>query len=149
MAPLIVMLAAWVGFRIAGVAGFHAADSWIGALRFALAFMFFFTSVSHVIPRTRAEMIRMVPPAFKHPLFLVALAGSLEAVGAVGLLVPVLLRPSAVALAALLVAMFPANIHAARAGLSVGGRRAMPLGLRLPLQLLWITLLVLIAVHDG
>jgi hypothetical protein len=28
------MLVAWVGFRVAGVAGFNAADSWVGALRF-------------------------------------------------------------------------------------------------------------------
>ena len=60
-------------------------------------------------------------------------------------------RPLAVtlALAALLTAMFPANVHAARAGLSVGGRRAMPLRFRLPLQLFWIGLLVVVAVHDG
>jgi uncharacterized membrane protein len=149
MAPLIVMLVAWAGFRLAGVAGFHAADSSIGAFRCALAVMFCFTSVSHFVPRTRAEMIRMVPPMFGHPAFLVALTGILEAACAVGLLVPALVRPAAIALAALLIAMFPANVRAARTGLSVGGRRAMPLGLRLPLQLFWIGLLVLVAVHDG
>src|SRR5262245_23708963 len=50
MVPLIVMLIACLGFRIAGIAGFNVADSWIGALRFALAVMFFFTSVSHFVP---------------------------------------------------------------------------------------------------
>ena len=88
----------------------------------------------------------MVPPALEHPEFLVAFTGTLEAIGAVGLMVPALVRTAAIGLALLLVAMFPANVHAARAGLSVGGRRAMPLTLRLPLQLLWIGLLVWVAV---
>jgi uncharacterized membrane protein len=146
MAPLIVMLVAWVGFRLAGVAGFDAADSWIDALRFALAVMFLFTSVSHFVPKTRMEMVRMVP-ALRHAEALVTLTGILEAAGAVGLLVPSLVRPAAIGLAAMLVAMFPANVHAARAGLSVGGRRAMPLALRFPLQVLWMALLTLTAWH--
>jgi len=37
--------------------------------------------------------------------------------------------------------MLPANIHAAREGLIVAGRRAMPLLWRLPLQLFWIVAL--------
>jgi uncharacterized membrane protein len=39
---------------------------------------------------------------------------------------------------ALLVAMFPANLHAARVGVVVAGRRAMPIVWRAPLQLFWI-----------
>jgi uncharacterized membrane protein len=148
MAPLIIMLVAWVAFRIAGIAGFHAADFSIASLRFALAAMFIFTGVSHFVPRTRGEMIRMVPPALGHQAFFVTLTGVLELIGAVGLLVPSLVRPAAIALAALLIAMFPANVHASRAGLSVGGRRAMPLKLRLPLQLIWIGLLLLVGMHD-
>jgi uncharacterized membrane protein len=143
------MLLGWVSFRFAGVAGFQAANSWIGSLRFALAIMFLFTAASHFAPRTRAQMILMVPPAFAHPALLVTLTGLLEAVGAVGLLVPSLVRPAATALAALLVAVFPANVHAARARLEIGGRRAMPLPLRLPLQLFWIGLLVLVAARGG
>jgi uncharacterized membrane protein len=38
-------------------------------------------------------------------------------------------------------AMFPANVHAAREGLMVAGRRATPLVWRLPLQLFWIAAL--------
>ena len=48
---------------------------------------------------------------------------------------------AASALIALLVAMFPANINAARGGLVIAGRRAMPLVWRLPLQLFWIAAL--------
>jgi uncharacterized membrane protein len=46
-----------------------------------------------------------------------------------------------IATAFLLMAMFPANVHAAREGLMVAGRRATPLVWRLPLQLFWIAAL--------
>jgi uncharacterized membrane protein len=139
MAPLIVMVAGWVAFRLAAAAGFlHAAGSWSGALRFALALMFLFTGAAHFVPRGRAEMTRMVPPRLPRPDLLVTLTGILELLGAAGLLVPGLVRASAYALIALLVAMFPANVRAARMHLSVAGRPAMPLALRLPLQLFWV-----------
>jgi uncharacterized membrane protein len=147
MAPLIIMIVAWIAFRIAGMVGFAPSDSWNASMRFALAVMFFFTAVSHFVPKTRDELIKMVPPAFGHPAALVTLTGFLETAGATGLLVPVLVRPAALALAALMVAMFPANIRAARNGLSVGGHPAMPLRFRLPLQLLWIAMLAAVAVH--
>ena len=51
MAPLIVMLAAWLVARSVGATGLWLqADSWTGALRIALAAMFVFTAVSHSIP---------------------------------------------------------------------------------------------------
>jgi uncharacterized membrane protein len=83
-------------------------------------------------------MTRMVPPGLPRPGLLVTLTGILELIGAAGLLVPGLVRVSALALIALLVAMFPANIRAARLHLTVAGRPAMPLALRLPLQVFWI-----------
>lgn len=138
MAPLALMLVGWVGFRTAGVFGFEAADSTLGALRFALVLMFGFTAVSHVVPRTRADFTRMVPPWLPAPAMLVTLTGVLELAGAVGLMVPDLIRPAAFALAALLAAMAPANVYAVRAGMEVAGRPASPLVWRLPLQLFWI-----------
>ena len=60
MAPLIVMLAAWLVARSVGTTGLWLqADSWTGALRIALAAMFVFTAVSHFHPRTRPDLIRM------------------------------------------------------------------------------------------
>jgi hypothetical protein len=62
MAPPIVMLAAWLVARSVGNTGLWLqADSWTGALRIALAAMFVFTAVSHFHPRTRPDLIRMVP----------------------------------------------------------------------------------------
>lgn len=141
MAPLIVMLVGWVGFRLAGWAGFVAASTWVGALRFALALMFAFTAVSHFHPRTRPDLVRMVPAGLPSPGLLVSLTGVLELIGALGLLMPVLVRPAAYALIALLVALFPANVNAARKQLIVAGRPATPLIVRLPLQVFWIACL--------
>ncbi|HSL22207.1 MAG TPA: hypothetical protein VK886_11785, partial [Vicinamibacterales bacterium] len=75
------------------------------------------------------------------PGLLVTATGALELLGAVGLLLPQALPAAAYGLIALLVAMLPANVHAAREGLMVAGRRATPLLWRLPLQLFWIAAL--------
>src|SRR5215468_10170978 len=104
MAPLVIMMIAWVGFRIGGFVGLGAANSWASSLRFALAAMFLFTAVSHFAPRIRAELIRMVPPSLPRPALLVTLTGFLEAAGAVGMLIPALARPAALGLAAMLLA---------------------------------------------
>lgn len=142
MAPLIVMLATWLAARLLGFAEmWPQADSWTGALRIALAAMFVFTAASHFHPRTRPDLIRMVPSSLPAPALLVTATGVLELLGAIGLLLPQTLQAAAYGLIALLVAMFPANIHAAREGLVIAGRRAMPLLWRLPLQLFWIAAL--------
>ena len=139
MIPFIVMVVGCVAFRLLGAVNvLPAAGSWSGALRFALALMFLFTGAAHFFPRGRTEMTRMVPPGLPRPDVLVAVTGIFELLGAAGLLVPGLVRASAYALIALLVALFPANVRAARMHLMVAGRPAMPLAIRLPLQLIWI-----------
>jgi uncharacterized membrane protein len=142
MAPLAVMLAAWAVARSIGFTGvWPQADSWSGALRMGLATMFVSTAVSHFHPRTRPDLMRMVPTSLPAPALLVTATGVLELVGAIGLLLPQALPAAAYGLIALLVAMFPANVYAARQGLMVAGRRATPLLWRLPLQLFWISAL--------
>ena|SRR5215831_14213536 len=142
MAPLIVMFAAWLIARSIGATNLWPyADSWVGALRIALATMFTFTAVSHFHPRTRPDLVRMVPAMFPAPTLLVTATGVLELAGAIGLMLPGALPVAAYGLIALLVAMFPANVHAAQKGLAIGGRRATPLLFRLPLQLFWIAAL--------
>lgn len=146
MAPLIVMLVCWVAARSAGLAGlWHEANSWSGALRFALAGMFAFTAIAHFHPRTRPGLIRMVPSGLPAPRLLVTATGVFELLGAISLLVPRVAAAAAYGLAVLLAAMFPANVHAARAGVIVAGRRATPIVWRLPLQFFWIAALWWIA----
>jgi uncharacterized membrane protein len=142
MAPLFVMLAGWLIARAIGATGvWSPADSWSGALRIGLAAMFVFTAVSHFHPRTRPDLIRMVPTSLPAPAPLVTATGVVELLGAIGLLVPQALPAAAYGLIALLVAMFPANVRAAREELMIAGRRATPLVWRLPLQLFWIAAL--------
>jgi len=142
MAPLVVMIAAWLIARVIGATGLWLqVDSWTAALRIALAVMFAFTAISHFHPRTRPELIRMVPASLPAPGFLVSATGVLELLGASGLIVQQALPWAAYGLIALLVAMFPANVQAARTGLTVAGRPATPLLWRLPLQLFWIAAL--------
>jgi uncharacterized membrane protein len=142
MAPLIFMLGVWLVARLIGSTGLWLqADSWNGALRIALAAMFVFTATSHFHPRTRGDLIRMVPASLPAPALLVSVTGVLELLGAIGLLVARALPAAAYGLIALLVAMFPANVHAARSGMMIAGRRATPLLWRLPLQLFWIAAL--------
>lgn len=146
MAPLIVMLVAWLLVRAIGFSGiWDQADSWAGALRFAFAAMFTFTAISHFHSRTRPDLVRMVPAGLPAPGLLVTITGILELLGAIGLLMPRIATMAAYALSALLVAMFPANVRAARAGVVVVGRRAAPLIWRLPLQLFWIAALLWVA----
>ena len=150
MAPLVVMIFGWVGFRLMGALGtLQAGATWSGALRYAMAAMFIFTAVSHFHPRTRPDLISMVPPMLPMPGVLVTLTGILEAIGALGLLVPPLVPLAAVALSGLLIAMFPANIYAAINNLTIAGRAATPLALRLPMQLFWIGALWWIARTEG
>ncbi len=142
MAPLIVMLAVCVVARTLGGTGvWLAVDSWRDALRIGLAGMFVFTAMSHFIPRTRTDLIRMVPASVPAASLLVTATGLLELTGAVALLIPQARPAAAYGLIALLVAMFPANVHAARKALVIAGRPAMPLVWRLPLQVFWIAAL--------
>jgi uncharacterized membrane protein len=150
VAPLVVQLTAWAALFLAGRLGaLPAAATPAGALRLALAVMFAFTALSHFLPRTRPALVRMVPPALPAPGLLVTLTGLAELAGAAGLLLPPLARAAALALAALLIAMFPANVHADRAGVVIAGRRATPLRVRLPLQLFWVACLLWVARAGG
>jgi uncharacterized membrane protein len=138
---LYVMLGGILASRAAGALGVAALDSWMAATRAGLALMFVFTGIAH-FTKTRKDLVRMVPPALPRPDLLVTLTGVAEIAGAAGLLVPSLSRVSAWALAALLVAMFPANIHASRSQHTIGGRPHTPMIIRAPLQVFWIALLI-------
>jgi uncharacterized membrane protein len=139
--PFYVMVVGIGLARLIGELGWSALDSWRAAARAGLALMFAFTASAHFAPRTRPDLIRMVPPQFPRPEVLVTLTGIAEFAGAVGLLVPGMARWAALGLIILLVAMFPANVYAARIGHEIAGRAVPPLIIRAPLQLLWIGVL--------
>jgi uncharacterized membrane protein len=136
MTPFLVLVAAVLLFRAAGIL-VPFFRSWVTALRWGLAVMFLLTASAH-FGASRPDLVRMVPSVFPSPELLVTLTGIAEVVGAVGLLVPRVAPWAAGGLALLLLAMFPANVHAARAGLELGGAPVTPLVPRTVLQLVFL-----------
>src|SRR5262245_56067178 len=145
MAPFITLSGLFLLFVGLGAAGVHALSGWHTPLRLALAGMFLLTASAHWGKR-RPDLVRMVPPAFPHREALVTLAGVLELLGAVGLLLPRVAPLAAAGLSLLLLAIFPANVHAARAGLTIAGRPVTALGPRTLLQILFLAATVAVAV---
>ncbi len=146
MAPLLALLLGFGAARLAGLLGIDVLDGWYPALRVGLALMFVITGVAHFVPRFRGDMIAMVPPPLPRPDLLVTAIGILEFAGAAGLLVPATARWAAAGLALLMVAMFPANVHAARHKLTLGGKPATPLGIRSVEQVFFVALAVAVVV---
>jgi uncharacterized membrane protein len=140
MAPLIVLLAVTILARLAGQLGVTPLRRWQDATRVGLAAMLCFTAAAH-FNSMRADLVRMVPAAVPNPDLMVTFTGLCEIFGAVGLLLPPTRRVAAGALIALLVAVLPANIHAAHAGLTLRGVPATPLVPRIALQIVFIALI--------
>lgn len=141
MAPLIVLIVSALLFGLAGLAGVAAFRDPGFILRAALGVMFLFAASAHWGKR-RQDLIRMVPPALPRPDLLVTFTGVLEILGAIGLFVPITARAAAICLALLLVALFPANIHAARKSLTIGGHRVPRVPVRALIQLVFIATLI-------
>jgi len=78
----------------------------------------------------------------------VTLTGVLEILGAIGLLVPATSRFAALCLAILLLAVFPANVRAAREHLTILGRPVPGLFVRTVIQLVFISALLAVALHE-
>jgi len=132
-----VLIAALLVFRTLGFVGVSALASWQASARDALAVMLFFTAGSHFTAMRRG-FIRMVPPWVPWPGAMVYFTGICEIAGAVGLLLPGLHCAAGICLIIFFLAILPANIHAARAGITLRGEAATRLVLRIPMQLLFI-----------
>ena len=103
--------------------------------RWLLVVLFVAAGVNHfVFPKF---YLKIMPPYLPWHLALVYISGAAEIAGGLGLLIPGTRRLAAWGLIALLIAVFPANIHAALHG--VGG--SFPdwiLWARLPFQIVFI-----------
>ena len=137
MVPFIVLVTLFVFLYILGHFRIPVAFGWWTSLRFALAGMFLLTVSAHWGKR-RPDLIRMVPTSFPRPDLLITVTGVLEILGAVGLMLTNVAPYAALGLASMLVAVFPANIHAARQRLTIAGR---PVEALLPRALLQIVFL--------
>ena len=145
MAPLLVLVAASIAFWLAGRLGVTAFQHSSTVLRTALALMFLLTASAHWGKR-RPDLIRMVPPRFPRPDLLVTISGMLEIAGAIGLVIPSTAPSAAICLALLLVALFPANVHAAREKLTIAGQPVPGTMLRTAIQMVFVAALVSAAV---
>ena len=139
MAPLIVLGAVTLLARLIGQFGITHLRDWAASTRIGLALMLCFTAAAH-FNSMRPDMVAMVPPSVPNPEFMVSFTGICEILGALGLLVPRTRRIAAVALIGYMVAVLPANIHAAQTGVTLRGAPATPIVPRVALQLLFITL---------
>jgi uncharacterized membrane protein len=114
MAPLITLVAASIAARIVGWLGVCYFDTWPKAIAVGLAAMFVLTGVAHFAPPLRRDLIAIVPPTLPAPGLLVSITGVLELLGAAGLVLRPTRVAAAVCLLLLMLAMFPANVYAAR-----------------------------------
>lgn len=106
-----VGIAATALLGVPGVPGLGAWQAWLTG---GLVLLFLMGAVGRLVPAVRAELVAMVPPRLPRPELVIAATGVLEVVGAIGLLLPPTHHLAALCLALLLVAVFPANVHAAR-----------------------------------
>lgn len=139
MLVLAVLFISFLIFRALGFAGVAAFASWQASARVALAVMLFFAASAH-FTSMKEDLARMVPPWVSWPRAAVLFTGVCEVAGGAGLLAPGLRRAAGWALVVFFLAVLPANIHAARAGITLRGRPATALLLRIPMQVLFIAL---------
>jgi uncharacterized membrane protein len=140
--PLVTLVVVTTVLLAAGAAGVRRLRPWPVAVRGGLAAMFTLTGVVHFVAM-REELIAMVPPALPAPGLLVTVTGVLELAGAAALLSHRAAPWAAGGLAALLVAMFPANVHAALEGTGT------PLLPRTAMQLVFLAATLAVVAHHA
>jgi uncharacterized membrane protein len=103
-------------------------------LRWLLGVFFVVAGIGHfVAPRF---YLAIMPPALPWPLALIYVSGVAEILGGLGVLIPTTRKLAGWGLILLLIAVFPANLYAARHGL--GSIPSWVLWARLPFQLVFI-----------
>jgi uncharacterized membrane protein len=142
MAPLFALVVSFLLFWVLGLFGWSYFDNWHSSLQGAVAVMLLLTASAHWGKR-RPDLIRMIPVAFPKPNWIVTATGWLEIACAFGILFPSTSHAASICLAVLLLTMFPANVRAAREGLTIGGRPTPKLLVRTLLQLVFLTAVLL------
>ncbi|MEK0314855.1 DoxX family protein [Cohnella sp. 56] len=137
MIPFYALVAAFVLFKALGLVGVSYFEGWHTPLQGAVAVMLLLAASAHWGSR-RPDLVRMVPKAFPKPDWIVTATGLLEIAGAIGILISATSRPASICLVLLFLAMFPANVRAARTALTIGGRPVPRLLPRTLIQLVFI-----------
>jgi uncharacterized membrane protein len=140
MLVLFVLVISLLVFRGIGALGVSVFATWVACTRYALAVMFLFTSTAH-FNKMRHDLARMMPKVVSNPMAVVYFTGVCEILGAIGILIPRTRSLAGLCLVIFLLAILPANIKAARENLTIGGRTATALWLRIPMQILFLVLI--------
>jgi uncharacterized membrane protein len=115
--------------------------------RWLLAAFFVVAGLNHF--RVPAMYVGMIPPWLPRPYLLNAVAGAAEVAGGIGILIPAVRLAAGWGLIALLVAVFPANLHVALMGHMPGfSFSPSTLWLRLPFQAVLIGWVAWVALGD-
>ena len=123
MAVLVVLFASLALFAGLGALGVSALSAPQDVVAWALATMFLFTASAH-FTKTKEDLVAMVPGAFPRPGLSVNVTESWRAWARWGSSSPRRRGLAGLCLVLLLVAIFPANVSAARRGVPMrGGRR--------------------------
>lgn len=141
MFVLLILVVACLIFCALGLSGLAAFASWQTSARDALSLLLLFAGVSH-FTFMKEDFVRMMPPSIPWSRAMVYFTGVCELAGAIGLWLPEFRRAAAYSLIVFFVAILPANIHAARAGVTLRGKRATNLWLRIPMQILFIAIAI-------
>lgn len=139
MAVLVILVFSCLIFRGLGFAGISAFSTWQACARDGLSVMLVFTGVSH-FSFMKEDFVRMMPPGIPWKRAMVYFTGICEIAGAVGLWFPEFRGAAGYALIVFFLAVLPANIYAARAGVTLRGKPATSLWLRIPMQVLFIAI---------
>ncbi|MEV6284472.1 hypothetical protein [Kribbella sp. NPDC051770] len=144
-----VLVLATLAFRGLGALGVRRFARWPVAAAHGLAVMLVLTASAHFVPAgvtvmpNHADLVRIVPPFVPYADAVVYLTGVLELLGALGLVVTATRRAAGWSLAALFVALLPANVYEAVEQISFStGEAATPLWQRIPEQILYIAVAV-------
>ncbi|WP_274366278.1 DoxX family protein [Paenibacillus thermotolerans] len=137
MVPFYALIAAFLLFKTLGLIGLSYFEGWHSPLQGAVAVMLLITASAHWGSR-RPDLIRMVPLVFPKPDWIITVTGLLEIAGAIGILIPATSSIASICLVMLFIAMFPANVRAAREKLTIGGRPVPKMLPRSILQLIFV-----------
>ena len=138
--PILTLLAVMACFFLLA-RGHDSQSRALPTLRIIAALPLLLSAVSmHFLHPSIAASI--IPPGFPHPFLLVVLSGVFEICGAIGLFLPKIRRLTALLIAFMMIAIFPANIYAA--GKTISGLHMPSVPVRTTMQAVYI-LLVLVA----
>lgn len=115
--------------------------------RWLLVLLFVGAGANHF--RDPSFYLPMMPAYLPWPSWLIAISGCAEIAGGIGVAIPATRRAAGWGLIALLVAVFPANLHMALNQVQLPGIHLTPLilWLRLPLQVILIAWVWWVALH--